>query len=72
MNDKLIDAINEIANLDDSDKTNIKGKFYTTVAITTTLSLSWCINCVCILALDPKYFLKVCNQFFHYRIQYSY
>ena len=31
MSDKLIEAINEIANLPESDKTNIKGKFYTTV-----------------------------------------
>lgn len=31
MTDRLIESINEIANLDDSDKTNIKGKFYTTV-----------------------------------------
>jgi len=31
MSDKLIESINEIANLADSDKTNIKGKFYTTV-----------------------------------------
>jgi len=31
MSDKLIESINEIANLADSDKTNIKGKLYTTV-----------------------------------------
>ena len=31
MNDKLIEAINEIANLSNDDKQNIKGKFYTTV-----------------------------------------
>jgi len=31
MSDKLIDAINEIANLPNEDKQNIKGKFYTTV-----------------------------------------
>ena len=32
MNDTLINAINEVANLPDKDKVNIKGKFYTTVA----------------------------------------
>jgi hypothetical protein len=31
MNDRLIEAINEIANLSNDEKTNIKGKFYTTV-----------------------------------------
>ncbi len=31
MSDKLIDAINEIANLSNEDKVQIKGKFYTTV-----------------------------------------
>jgi len=31
MSDKLIESINEIANLADGDKTNIKGKLYTTV-----------------------------------------
>ena len=32
MNDTLMNAINEVANLPDKDKVNIKGKFYTTVA----------------------------------------
>ena len=31
MSDKLIDAINEMANLSNEDKVQIKGKFYTTV-----------------------------------------
>ena len=31
MSDKLIEAINEMANLSNEDKVQIKGKFYTTV-----------------------------------------